>query len=58
MLTSGEVARKLGVSIVTVKNYEKKGILLPDKRLPSGRRYYDITKVNSFCESMKVKGDS
>lgn len=52
MYTSGEIARLMGVSITTVKNWEEKGALKPDRRLPSGRRQYSETTVKNFMESL------
>lgn len=40
----GEFAKLLGISDQTLRNYEKKGILIP-KKLPSGYRYYDETHI-------------
>lgn len=51
MLTITEVADKLGVSVTTIKNYESSGILLPDRRLPGGKRFYSEEKVTEFYNS-------
>lgn len=55
MLTTGEVANILGVSKTTVINYADKGILVPDKKLPSGRRLYSEGVVIKFFESLKCE---
>lgn len=52
MYTSGEVARQIGVSITTLKNWEEKGSLKPDRKLPSGRRLYSKETVNNFIKSL------
>ena len=53
MYTSGDVARKVGVSITTVKKWEERGILLPDRKLPSGRRLYLEQTVTNFLSTLK-----
>ena len=57
-LTTGDVARQIGVSIPTIKNYEKKGILTPDRILPSGRRLYLQETVDNICDSLQKGGTS
>lgn len=37
----GEVARRAGVTVDTVRFYERRGVLPPPARLPSGYRIYD-----------------
>ena len=39
-----EFSKILGVSAQTLRNYEKKGILVPNK-LPSGYRYYNESHI-------------
>lgn len=54
MYTSGEVARIVGVSITTIKNWEEKGALKPDRKLPSGRRLYSERTVEEFIKSLNT----
>jgi DNA-binding transcriptional MerR regulator len=42
----GEVARDAGVTIDTVRFYERRGILPPPERLPSGYRTYTLATVD------------
>ncbi|WP_336217008.1 MerR family transcriptional regulator [Nonomuraea sp. LPB2021202275-12-8] len=41
----GEVARQAGVSVDTVRFYERRGVLLAARRRPSGYRIFDATAV-------------
>ena len=41
----GEMARRAGVTIDTVRFYERRGVLPPPDRLPSGYRVYDTAAV-------------
>jgi len=41
----GEAANLLGISIQTLRRWEQKGELLPDKRSRGGTRYYDVDKL-------------
>lgn len=52
MMTSGQVARTIGVSITTIKNWEERGALKPDRKLPSGRRLYSEKTVEDFIKSL------
>lgn len=54
MYTSGEVARIVGVSITTIKNWEERGALKPDRKLPSGRRLYSERTVEEFIKSLNT----
>jgi MerR family copper efflux transcriptional regulator len=42
----GTLAKRAGVSIDTVRYYEKSGLLAPQARLPSGYRRYGDTQVS------------
>jgi MerR family copper efflux transcriptional regulator len=42
----GTLAKRAGVSIDTVRYYEKSGLLAPEARLPSGYRRYSDTQVS------------
>jgi DNA-binding transcriptional MerR regulator len=44
-LRIGAVARQAGVSVDTVRYYERRGLLRPAGRLPSGYRLYDESAV-------------
>lgn len=55
MLTTAQASRLLGVSISTMKNYDAKGILVPDLRLPTGARRYSIETIEKFRESLESK---
>lgn len=39
-MTIGQVAKRTGVNIQTVRFYERKGLVLPEKRTESGYRIY------------------
>ncbi|NML55420.1 MerR family transcriptional regulator [Streptomyces sp. R302] len=43
--TIGELARRLGVSVATVRAWEKAGVLSPERRSDSGHRVYDADDV-------------
>ena len=47
----GELAKKFGVSVQTIRFYEEKGLLTPTKDEHSGYRYYDNWNINyrHFC---------
>ena len=49
----GEVARQAGVSIDTVRFYERRGVLPEPERLPSGYRVYEPATV----ERIKLVGN-
>lgn len=52
-LTTGDIAREIGVSITTIDTYIRKGILKPDVVLPSGRRKFERGTVDAFIKSLK-----
>lgn len=42
----GEIAKMLGISSETIRNYEKKGLIKPYKEEESHYRFYDIIQIN------------
>jgi len=44
----GEVSRKSGVSIETIRYYEREGIVPKPDRLPNGRRVYVSEEIGRF----------
>jgi DNA-binding transcriptional MerR regulator len=60
LLTTGEAAAKLGVSLRTVQRWDAGDILKPDIRLPSagctgGRRYY-LKNIEKFRDEVLRRG--
>ncbi len=45
MVTIGEASKVLGVSIQTLRRWEKEGRLQPDEITPGGHRRYDLVKL-------------
>lgn len=41
----GEASKLMGVSIITIRKWEKTGELVPDRKTKGGTRYYDIDKL-------------
>lgn len=57
-ITIGKVARRAGVNIQTVRYYERRGLLLPSRRLGSGYRLYQEEAVRkiSFIKNAQLLG--
>ena len=47
---TAEFARKISVSAATVRNWEKKGIILPHHRAPNGYRYYSDEQIKAYLQ--------
>ncbi|WP_053960722.1 IS607 family transposase [Sulfobacillus thermosulfidooxidans] len=45
LVTIGEASKVLGVSITTLRRWEKEGRLQPDAMTPGGHRRYDVVKL-------------
>ena len=46
----GQAARILGVSVQTLRRWEERGQLLPERRSDGGTRYYDLEKLLNLKE--------
>lgn len=58
LLTSGELARKAGVNVQTLRYYERRGLLLSPARSESGYRQYppDVVRRIRFIQRAKELG--
>jgi len=52
----GEMAKRSGVTIDTVRFYERRGVLPPPDRLPSGYRVYDTAAVERVRFARELQG--
>jgi DNA-binding transcriptional MerR regulator len=53
----GEVAKRSGVSIETIRFYEREGLLRPAERRPSGYRQYDesaLKRLGYVCRAKEL----
>lgn len=57
-LTVGRLARRAGVNIQTVRYYERRGLLAPERRTPSGYRLYgpQAVQVIRFVKNAQALG--
>lgn len=58
-LSIGKTAEYLGVSIQTLRNWDKSGLLVPDKKTQGGARRYSIeslTHFNKYLNKTEHKG--
>jgi DNA-binding transcriptional MerR regulator len=55
-LKIGAVARQAGVSVDTVRYYERRGVLGAAERLPSGYRLYPGTAVATILLARRLQG--
>ena len=49
----GEASELLGVSASTLRNWDKQGILVPKRRLSSGKRFYTTEQLNRVISKME-----
>jgi MerR family mercuric resistance operon transcriptional regulator len=54
-LKIGGVAKRAGVSIDTVRYYERRGLLTPAERLPSGYRLYSQAAVATIALARRLQ---
>ncbi len=45
LIKVGEAAKILGVTVQTLRRWERSGQLLPDKKTEGGTRYYDLDRL-------------
>ena len=48
LIKIGEAARMLGRSVWTLREWERKGVLIPTWKSPSGTRYYSQKLIESM----------
>lgn len=53
MIKTGEVARRLGITTQTVRNYAEAKKLVPDFVSGSGTAWYRVENVEKFLEEVK-----
>lgn len=46
-----DVAEMFGVTVPTVRNWEKRGQLVPEITLPSGRKRYTRRQIEAYLET-------
>lgn len=51
----GEIAKMLGISSETIRNYEKKGLIKPYKEEESRYRFYDIIQINYLMSLQRLQ---
>ncbi|MCO1659960.1 MerR family transcriptional regulator [Pseudonocardia humida] len=56
LLKIGAVARRAGVSVDTVRYYERRRLLPPAQRLPSGYRLYSQAAVDTITLARRLQG--
>lgn len=54
-LTSTEFANAVGVSLSTIKNWDRDGILHPYLRTPTGKRMYTQSQVEEYFNKYRVE---
>lgn len=51
----GEIAKMLGISPETIRNYERKGMIDPYKEESTQYRYYDVIQINHLMNIQKYQ---
>lgn len=54
-LTSTEFANAIGVSLSTIKNWDRDDILHPYMRTPTGKRLYTQAQVESYFRKYRIE---
>lgn len=58
LLSIGEAARALGVSIQTLRNWDKKGLLKPDEWTRGGERRYKLETLKQINKNIVFRNDN
>jgi len=48
-----EASRILGVSDSTLRNWDRVGVLVPERRLHSGKRFYSVDQLDKMIAEME-----
>lgn len=51
---AGEAADFIGISLQTLRNWQERGVLIPDKVLESGHRLYSESQLEKFIKKQEV----
>jgi hypothetical protein len=51
LISIGEASKTIGVSIDTLRQWEKKGVLKPFRPYPTSKRYYLVNEINEFLKT-------
>lgn len=57
-LSIGEVSKRLGVSIDTLRRWDSKGVLKSHRVSPTGHRYYNIEDIDNILSAQKSGRDA
>lgn len=55
-LRTGEAADYIGISHQTLRNYHQQGLLIPERILDSGHRYYSLKQLDRFIAENLIIG--
>lgn len=57
LLTSGELARELGVSRSAVLKWTRAGLVTPEVTTPGGHHRYDVERVRAELRQQRQRDD-
>lgn len=52
-LKIGEAAEMIGVSTQTLRNYQRRGLLVPELVFDSGHRKYSVEQIEAFVKELE-----
>ncbi|WP_261791683.1 MerR family transcriptional regulator [Campylobacter lanienae] len=56
LLSIGQASKALGVTIQTLRNWDKKGLLKPDDMTKGGERRYKLETLKAMALSQQMVG--